>query len=93
VLPEICEILDFRSDEQLPASSRLGTVFFHRNLEVEDEMGLTAIGDGHRKLQFEGARCRSNVIDVAQENPLLETFIELINAANLEDIFLCAGEY
>lgn len=93
VLPEICNVLDFRSDDQSPALTRIESVFFHRNLEVEDETGIAAIGDRKRKLQFEGERCRLNVIDVAQESPLLETFVGLVNAADLEDIFLCAGKY
>ena len=93
MLPEVCEVLDFRSEEQLPTLSRIGTAFFHRKLEVENETGSRTIDGQHRQLQFEGERCRPNVIDVAQDIPLLDTLVELLNAAKLEDIFLCAGEY
>jgi len=58
-------------------------------------MSLAAIGDknGDRRLQFQGERCNSNAFDVALENPLLSTFVDLLNTAGLDDIFFCAGMY
>lgn len=46
-----------------------------------------------RRLQFEGERCDDNVFDVARDNPDLTTFIQLIEAAGLEDLALCAGPF
>lgn len=44
-----------------------------------------------RSLQFEGQLCSLNTFDVARVDPDLSIFAELIEAANLQDIFLCAG--
>jgi len=93
VLPEICEVLDFRTDEQLPKLARVGPVFFNRKLKEPDAMTELSVPNNnvHRKLQFEGARCTPSVSDEVAENPLLTTFNELLELAGLEDIFLCAG--
>jgi NDP-sugar pyrophosphorylase family protein len=71
------------------------TAFFeHFGRPDQDETSIiSASGNGHRNLQFEGDRCKPNVIDVAENIPLLSTFVQLLDAAGLEDIFLCAGEY
>jgi uncharacterized surface protein with fasciclin (FAS1) repeats len=52
-------------------------------------------GDGffHRKLQYKGRICDTNVIDVAREDMTLSTFVELVTLAGLEDLFLCAGPF
>jgi hypothetical protein len=92
VLPEICEVLDFRSDEQFPVLTRIGSMVFQRAYERTIETDSQIVIDGHRRLQFEGERCDQNIFDVASENPLLSTFVELLDAAKLEDLFLCAGE-
>lgn len=92
VLPEICEVLDFRTEEEFPNLTRIGSVFFHRReLAETGATDLDAIHHDHRKLQFEGERCNPSILDTASENPLLSTFVQLLDAADLEDIFLCAG--
>jgi uncharacterized surface protein with fasciclin (FAS1) repeats len=48
---------------------------------------------GSRRLQYQGARCDPNVLDSARDNPDLSTFVSLIEAAGLQDIFLCAGPF
>lgn len=97
VLPEICEILDFRTPEELPnlsrsGSSGMGSVFHHgRNLEEAKATSADAIIDNPRRLQFQGERCRPSMVDTALDNPLLSNFVALLDAADLADIFLCAG--
>lgn len=93
VLPEICEVLDFRTDDQFPLLTRIGSIIFHREYDRTIETGSQIVIDGHRKLQFEGERCDLNILDVARENPLLSAFVELLDAADLDDIFLCAGMF
>jgi len=103
VLPEICEILDFRTPEELPNSSRVGSsgvgsVFqpgrpHGRNLEEAKATSADAIIENHRRLQFQGERCRPSMIDTALDNPLLSNFVQLLDAADLADIFLCAGTW
>lgn len=61
---------------------------YERTIETDSQIVI----DGHRRLQFEGERCDQNIFDVASENPLLSTFVELLDAAMLEDLFLCAGK-
>jgi len=51
--------------------------------QLDDKLG--------RSLQFEGQLCSPNTFDVASVDPDLSIFAELIEAANLQDIFLCAG--
>ena len=46
-----------------------------------------------RRLQYEGERCDDNVLEVASQNPEYSTFVSLVEAAGLEEIFLCAGPY
>jgi transforming growth factor-beta-induced protein len=61
---------------------------FHRDLEaIYQEMS------GRRRLQYQGERCDSNVLEVARKNPDLSTFVSLIEAADLQDLFLCAGPF
>ena len=91
ILPEICNVLDFRTPEQFPVLTRIGSVFLQRAHGQTYERDSQIDVDGHRQLQFEGERCDQNIFDVASANPLLSTFVELLDAANLEDIFLCAG--
>lgn len=86
ILPEICEILDFREEGQFPALSRFNSLF-HRDLDSK------SLETGNRRLQYQGARCDPNVLDAARENPDLSTFVSLIEAADLQDIFLCAGPF
>jgi len=45
-----------------------------------------------RSLQYGGELCNPNAFDVASSNPDLSVFAELVYAANLEAIFLCAGK-
>jgi len=45
-----------------------------------------------RTLQFEGELCAPNIFDVASLNPELSIFADLLQAANLDDIFFCAGK-
>ena len=45
-----------------------------------------------RTLQFEGELCAPNTIDVATLHPELSIFADLVQAANLDDIFFCAGK-
>ena len=54
-------------------------------------MGLDK--QGRRRLQYQGARCDPNVLDAARDNPDLSTFVSLIEAADLQDLFLCAGPF
>jgi len=68
-------------------------MIFNREYDRTIEAGSQIVIDGHRKLQFKGERCDPNVFDVALENPLLSTFVELLDAADLEDLFLCAGMF
>jgi transforming growth factor-beta-induced protein len=87
ILPEICDILDFREKGQLPVMSRFNSIF-HRDL---DSTGVESTGN--RRLQYQGERCDPNVLDTARENPDLSTFVALIDAADLNDLFLCAGPF
>jgi transforming growth factor-beta-induced protein len=48
---------------------------------------------GHRQLQYQGERCDVNALDVARDNPDLTTFVQLMDAADLDDLFLCAGPF
>lgn len=95
MLPEICQILDFRTEDQTPALTRMRKAFFdHFDRQGQDESAIVSVGDhGHRTLQFDGDRCKPSIVDVAENNPLLSTFVQLLGAAGLEDIFLCAGEH
>lgn len=45
-----------------------------------------------RSLPSGGELCKLNVFDVISSNANLSIFVELIEAAELEDIFLCAGK-
>lgn len=45
-----------------------------------------------RSLQYGGELCKLNVLDVASSIAELSIFMELITAADLQDIFLCAGK-
>jgi uncharacterized surface protein with fasciclin (FAS1) repeats len=93
VLPEICEILDFRQSGDLPAASRGGGIF-HRALAADSSSAVATAAQGHhRDLQFDGERCTSNVLDAIRKNPDLSVFANLLKAANLEDLFLCAGPF
>lgn len=79
VLPEVCEILDFRVDGQLPTQSRFASIF-NRQLVT---------GNG-RYLQFRGERCQTNVLETARQRPELSVFVSLLEAAELDDLFYCA---
>lgn len=46
-----------------------------------------------RSLQFEGALCEPNVLETARRNPLLSTFVNLIDVAGLQEIFVCPGPF
>jgi transforming growth factor-beta-induced protein len=90
VLPEICEILDFRTDDQFPriaGASRVGSV----NKGAHRSLGKNV--QPHRELQFDGERCSLNALDTMRLDPDLSKFVELIEAAGLGDIFLCAGPF
>jgi uncharacterized surface protein with fasciclin (FAS1) repeats len=104
ILPDICEIVDFRKPGEFPdAKVRSANVFGsrqHRALDLSAglfPMDLQVRGSvdssGHRRLQFQGERCDNNILDVAREDPSLSTFVELIDAAGLDDLFFCAGPF
>lgn len=65
------------------------------DFRTDGEFPVDVYGNGffHRKLQYAGELCDPNVIDVARDEPQLSTFVQLIEAANLEDLFLCAGPF
>lgn len=93
VLPDVCELLDFRRPSQFPYRT---DGFFHRQLPAITEASTSVVlqeHEQHRQLQFEGERCQTNVLDTARELPSLSTFVTLIETAGLEDIFLCAGPF
>lgn len=46
-----------------------------------------------RELQYSGHICDLNVLDTARLNPDLSIFVDLIEVAGLEEIFLCAGPF
>jgi hypothetical protein len=43
-----------------------------------------------RSLQFDGELCSPNALEVARMDPDLSIFVDLVEAVNLSDIFLCA---
>jgi hypothetical protein len=43
-----------------------------------------------RGLQFDGELCAPNALEVAKMDPNLSIFVDLVEAVNLADIFLCA---
>jgi len=47
----------------------------------------------NRALQFEGELCSPNAYDVVKVDPDLSILAQLVEAANLENVFLCAGEW
>lgn len=47
----------------------------------------------NRELQYSGHICDLNVLDTARQNPDLSIFVDLIEVAGLEEIFLCAGPF
>jgi uncharacterized surface protein with fasciclin (FAS1) repeats len=57
--------------------------------EDDDRRHLTK----DRALQFEGELCDTNTFEVARMNPDLSIFVDLIEHANLDEIFLCAGPF
>jgi uncharacterized surface protein with fasciclin (FAS1) repeats len=57
--------------------------------EDDDRRHLTK----DRALQFEGELCDTNTFEVAKMNPDLSIFVDLIEHANLEEIFSCAGPF
>ena len=59
------------------------------------EFPTDVYGNGffHRNLQYSGELCDVNVIDTARQDPELSTFVQLIEAAGLVDLFLCAGPF
>jgi transforming growth factor-beta-induced protein len=87
ILPEICDILDFRTEGEYPTLTRFSSIF-HRDLD-----STSIENTGNRRLQYQGERCDPNVLDTARENPDLSTFVALIDAADLQDLFLCAGPF
>jgi transforming growth factor-beta-induced protein len=90
VLPEICEILDFRMDDQFPriaGASRVGRVYKGAHRSLGDNTQL------QRALQYDGERCSLNALDTMRLDPDLSKFVDLLEAAGLEDIFLCAGPF
>lgn len=46
-----------------------------------------------RKLQYSGHICDLNVLDTARQNPDLSIFVDLMEVAGLDEIFLCAGPF
>lgn len=79
-LPSVCENLDFRSYYS-------DTTFYGHSGKGKGK------GSRTRHLQFQGPDCDMNVFDVARDTPELSTFVHLIEAAYLEDLFLCAGPF
>lgn len=49
--------------------------------------------DNRRRLQDGGEDCDPNVLETARQNPDLSTVVMLIEAADLADIFDCAGPF
>lgn len=78
VLPKICELLDLRLPGQFPNSLWFRTYF------------LSGSGNQRRSLQFRGERCRNDIFDFIRKEQSLSMFSELLKAADLQDIFLCA---
>lgn len=79
-LPHICEELDFGEDDT-------GDDYFGKG---------KGKGKGYRQrrdLQYEGALCEPNVFDTAKGLSDLSIFVSLIEQAELEEIFLCAGPF
>lgn len=57
---------------------------------------MNTIGNGFfhsRKLQYSGHICDLNVLDTARLDPDLSIFVDMIEVAGLEEIFLCAGPF
>ena len=69
--------------EKTGKAEKAGKSGYHKRRRLDETNG--------RSLQFEGERCSPNAFDVASNDPELSIFVELIEAANLQDIFLCAG--
>jgi len=76
-LPVECSALDFRE----PSVTDLMGFFGNRGLVVS------------RQLQNEGALCDTNLLNSARRDPNLSTFVQLIELAGLQDLFLCAGPF
>lgn len=55
--------------------------------------GVEQSGYRGRALQFEGAECSGNNLEVARNIPDLSIFVGLVEAAALEDMFRCAGPF
>jgi transforming growth factor-beta-induced protein len=87
-LPSVCEKLDFRS--YYPDSSSSG---YPGKDSFSDDDDYAGKGKGSRRLQFQGPGCDMNVFEVAREIPSLSTFVSLVEAAHLEDLFMCAGPF
>lgn len=80
-LPSVCQNLDFRS--------------YYSDEAYLGKGGKGGKGKGSRSrgLQFQGPDCDMNVFDIAKALPNLTTFVRLVEAAYLEDLFLCAGPF
>jgi hypothetical protein len=72
--------LDFRVAGQFPTASRFDSIFHRRALQQEHM----------RHLQYRGERCQTNILDTARQNPDLTTFVDLVEAADLDELFWCA---
>jgi uncharacterized surface protein with fasciclin (FAS1) repeats len=87
ILPEVCNILDFRKPGQFPG------VDSSPHSPTSNDFLNGFLNPNRRRLQFEGELCNPNMYSVALDNPDTEKFSELLNAAGLSEIFLCAGPF
>jgi uncharacterized surface protein with fasciclin (FAS1) repeats len=65
------------------------------DFRMDGEFPLDVHRDGFLggTLPYSGELCNTNVIDTAGEDPNLSIFVNLIEAAGLESLFLCAGPF
>lgn len=86
-LKDICADLDFSAFYGIDSSSSVTSVF-------GGSYGKGKSGKGKswrsRSLQFDGELCSPNALEVARMDPDLSIFVDLVEAVNLSDIFLCA---
>lgn len=78
---KVCKGLDFGDFYGVSGKSKESKTVKKRQLVLD------------RSLQLGGENCSPNILEVAQMNPNLSIFVELIMHANLEGIFMCAGPF
>jgi uncharacterized surface protein with fasciclin (FAS1) repeats len=90
ILPKVCEILDFRRPEEFPVGDGGGGEIFGSD---EGGSGGGDIFGRNRRLQFEGELCQPNVYDLVLDDPRLSTLADLLDRADMTEVFLCAGPF